>query len=239
MTLPNGQGPPNAQVLIGRLHDLPYFHVLNPDQTHALAQQAIHRPFFSGEMLFIHGEASAGLWIVETGRVKIFRVSSDGREHILRIAGPGESFNDIPALDGGLNAASTIALSDGSAWILGPDVLLATIRANPDLAVSAIRVLTARTRELVEQLQELALHSVVSRLARFLLDQHGSETLAAPEVTRSTIALHLATTPESISRALRKLEHLGAIHYDRQTINVLDQELLESVATLGDPVRQA
>ncbi len=230
--------PLNSPTLIEGLHDLPYFRVLGSDQLRALAQQATRRSFASGEMLFIHGESSAGLWIVENGRVKIFRVSSEGREHILRIVGPGDSFNDIPALDGAPNAASSIALSNGSAWVLDSDVLLATIRANPDLAVSAIRMLTARTRELVEQLQELALHSVASRLARFLLDQRDSDTLAAPEVTRSTIALHLATTPESISRALRKLEHMGAIRYDRQTITIVNPDMLDAIATTGDPVCQ-
>lgn len=228
----------NTQQVISKLRHLPYFRVLAPDQTQALAQQAVRRSFAAGEMLFVHGEASAGLWIVEAGRVKVFRVSSDGREHILRIVGPEESFNDIPALDNGPNAASSIALSDGSAWVLASDVLTATIHANPDLAVSTIQMLAARTRELVEQLQELALHSVVSRLARFLLDQQDNETLTAPEITRSTIALHLATTPESISRALRKLEHIGAIRYDRHAIIIDDANVLNAVATNGDLICQ-
>lgn len=230
--------PLNSPTLIASLHDLPYFRVLALDELQTLAQQATRRSFACSEMLFLHGEPSAGLWVIEHGRVKIFRVSNDGREHILRIVGPGESFNDIPALDGDSNAASSIALSDGSAWVLTSDVLLTTIRTNPDLAVSTIRVLTARTRELVEQLQDLALHSVVSRLARFLLDQRDRETLAAPEVTRSTIALHLATTPESISRALRKLEATGAIHYDRQAIAVINPDMLNTIATNGDPICQ-
>jgi CRP/FNR family transcriptional regulator len=216
--------------LIDRLASLPYFRSLSPDRLGDLAAYAISRPFAAGEMIFMQDAPSAGLWIVEEGRVKISRLSPDGREHILLFIGPGESFNDIPALDGGVNPGTATALSPVIAWRLPSEVLLDELRADPELALVVIGILAGRMRQLVQQIEDLALCSVTARLARFLLKQVEDESLSGPGVTRATIASHLATTPETVSRALRTLEEIGAIRFDRQTILIEREDLLRSVA---------
>jgi CRP-like cAMP-binding protein len=222
--------PSSPFSLIERLAGLPYFGALSPDRLAALSGRTVCRTFSSQETLFGWGEPAAGLWIVEQGRVKISRVSADGREHILRIAGPGDSFNEIPALDGGPNPASAIALTEVVAWTLPAAVLQDELRADHDLALVVIDILARRTRELVQQIEDLALCSVTARLARFLLHQLDNTALSGPGVTRTTIAAHLATTPETVSRALRTLEDIGAIRFDRQDILILRPDLLRSVA---------
>jgi CRP-like cAMP-binding protein len=221
---------PAAFSLIERLADLPYFGALSPDRLAALAARTLCRTFASQTTLFAWEEPAAGLWIIEAGRVKICRVSPDGREHILRFAGPGDSFNEIPALDGGPNPASAITLSEVTAWVLPADVLRDVLRADHDLALAVIDVLAQRTRELVQQIEDLALCSVTARLARFLLLQLDNESLSGPGVTRASIAAHLATTPETVSRALRTLEDIGAVRFDRQDIVIVRPDLLRSVA---------
>ncbi len=216
--------------LSDRLADLPYFREMQPDRLAALARRAICREFLPQETILAWGEPSAGLWVIEEGRVKICRVSPDGREHILRLAGPGNSFNEIPALDGGPNAASAIALSRVSAWMLPSAALRDELRADHELALHMIDVLAGRMRALVQQIEDLALYSVTARLARFLLLQLENEALSGPGITRATIAAHLATTPETVSRALRTLEDIGAIRFDRQDILILRPDLLHSVA---------
>jgi CRP-like cAMP-binding protein len=216
--------------LIERLADLPYFGALSSDRPAALADRALCRTFAPQTTLFAWDEPAAGLWIIEAGRVKICRVSADGREHILRFAGPGDSFNEIPALDGGPNPASAITLSEVTAWVLPTDVLQAALHADHDLALAVIEVLVQRTRELVQQIEDLALCSVTARLARFLLNQLENTALSGPGVTRASIAAHLATTPETVSRALRTLEDIGAIRFDRQDIVIVRPDLLRSVA---------
>jgi CRP-like cAMP-binding protein len=221
---------PVAFSLIERLADLPYFGALSPDRLAALADRAQCRTVAPQTMLFGWDEPAAGLWIIEAGRVKICRVSADGREHILRFAGPGDSFNEIPALDGGPNPASAITLSDVIAWVLPADVVQEALRTDHDLALAVIKVLVQRTRELVQQIEDLALCSVTARLARFLLNQLDNTALSGPGVTRASIAAHLATTPETVSRALRTLEDIGAIRFDRQDIVIVRPDLLRSVA---------
>jgi CRP-like cAMP-binding protein len=216
--------------LIERLARLPYFAALAPDRLAVLAQHAVCRDCAAQEMLFSQDEPSAGLWIIERGEVKIYRLSADGREHIVHLFGPGDSFNEIPALDGGPNPVSATALSDLVAWVLPTAVMQAEIRADPDLALVVIDVLAGRTRVLVQQIEDLALCSVTTRLARFLLKQATDPVLSAPAVTRATIAAHLATTPETVSRALRTLEEIGVLRFDRHEIIIDRADLLRSVA---------
>ncbi len=222
--------PGSAFSLAERLAELPYFSSLSPERLEALAGHAICRQFATGEMLIVQGEPSSGLWIIETGHVKVFRLNADGREYIMRLPGPGESFNDIPALDNGPNAASVVALSDTTAWSLPAPVLEAELRTNPHLAMDVIHLLTHRVRVLVQQVEDLALCSVTARLARFLLERMDTDSLNHPAITRATIAAFLATTPETVSRGLRTLEKIGAIRFDRHEIIIERDDLLRSVA---------
>lgn len=214
--------------LIDRLGRLSYFRSLPPARLEALACHAVCRHFAPQETILMQGEQHTGLWVIEAGQVKICRLSMDGREHILHLLGPGDSFNDIPALDGGPAAAHAVALTEAVAWMLPSDALMAELRADPDLAVAVIEILTGRMRELVQQIEDLALCSVTARLARYLLKQDGSP--ASRGVTRATLAAHLATTPETVSRALRALEQIDAVRFDRHEIIILRPDLLHAVA---------
>ena len=98
--------------LLNHLHSLVYFEALTPDQLEGLAAQTQTRHFAAAENIFLEGETAAGLWLVEVGRVKIYKINPDGEEHILHFLGAGNTFNDIAALDGGANPANAAALSD-------------------------------------------------------------------------------------------------------------------------------
>ena len=78
-------------LLADLLHRLPYFARLPSARVSALAHQTTHHIFQAGETVFVEGEPSAGLWIIDRGRVKVFRLNLEGREHILQFAGPGDS----------------------------------------------------------------------------------------------------------------------------------------------------
>ena len=225
-----GASAPAGFSLPDRLREHPYFHDLSPDSLDGLSQAALRRTFEAGEMLFLEGDSPAGMWLVEAGQVKVFKLSVDGREHILRMPGPGESFNDISALDGGPNAASAAALSDLSVWVISPAGLAEAVRHDPALALALVRVLTGRVRMLVGQIEDLALYNVQARLARFLLAEAERDVQPRDGVTRAAIAAHLATTPESISRALRQLEEAGAIRFDRHRIVIVDEAALRDLA---------
>lgn len=210
----------------------PYFATVPSAQLEALARKSVRRAFAAGELLFLTGEASAGLWMIERGRVKAFTTTAEGREHVLHLLGPGDTFNDVPAFDGGPNVASAMAITAGTAWVLRAAVLEAALAESHELALGVIHGLNLRVRQLVVQIEDLALRSVTARLARFLLEQRENPSLAGPAVTRALIATHLGTTPETVSRALRTLEEAGAIAFDRHRILIRQPALLREIALL-------
>jgi len=212
------------------LHRLPYFARLPLARVSALAHQTTHHIFQAGETVFIEGEPSAGLWIIDRGRVKVFRLNLEGREHILQFAGPGDSFNDIAAIDGRPYAANCIALSETRAWLLPHDSLVIELRRDPEFALAVIDVLANRARVLVQRIEDLALHTATARLAGFLLLQSKNPSLSGPGITRAVMAARLATTPETVSRALRELEDMGAIRFDRHRIIILAPDLLQEIS---------
>jgi CRP/FNR family transcriptional regulator len=210
-----------------------YFEGIADDELAYVAERGILRTFAAGEMIFLEGEPADGLWIVETGSVKIFKLSRDGGEHILHLRGPGKTFNDIAALDGGGNPASAAALSDlVLVWLVPSDVLTYVLVHNARVALNVIQLLAVRVRSLVGQIEDLALYSVMVRLARFLLRQSEDPSLSVPGITRTAIAAHINTTPQTISHVLRSLEESGAIQFDRHRILITDEHLLRSIAML-------
>ena len=214
------------------LQRLPYFaHVAEP-ALNKLAQQASRRTFAANEMIFLEGDASAGLWILENGRVKAHKLSPDGQEYILSFFGPGSTFNDLAALDGARNAVSATAVTDVLAWVVPSAVFVEALQSDHDMCQAVLQGLVGRVRHLVSRVEDLALRPVTARLARFLLQQVANPTLAHPAITRTLIAQHLATTPESISRSLRLLEEAGAIRFDRHQIVITQPDILRQQAQL-------
>jgi CRP/FNR family transcriptional regulator len=210
----------------------PYFATVAPAQLERLAEQAVRRTFAAGEILFLAGQSAAGLWLLEEGRVKVFKSTPRGQEHALHLLGPGDTFNEVAALDGGSNAASAMAISEAVVWVIPTAALVAALAEDHELALAVIRGLNKRIRSLVVQIEDLALRSVTARLARFLLQQAENPALTGPAVTRALIATHLATTPETVSRSLRALEETGAIAFDRHRIVIRRPELLREIAML-------
>ncbi|MCC6904423.1 MAG: Crp/Fnr family transcriptional regulator [Anaerolineae bacterium] len=218
--------------LNSRLRAFPCFDVLDASSFHELTATATRRAFSPDEVLFTQGAPSAGLWLLEDGSVKIVRYSPEGGEHILRLFGPGDSFNDIPAFDGGTNAANAVALTLTTCWVLPTSVLRGMMERHPGMAIRVAEHFGQMVRSLTAQIEELALYPVNARIARFLLNQAENPSLSSPGVTRAAIAAHLATTPETISRVLAKFQEAGVIRFDRHRIVILDRGALNAIALL-------
>lgn len=219
-------------ILISQLSKIVYFEDLSTDELQVLAQSSVTRTFQANETLFHEGESASGLWIVQEGRIKISKTNSEGNEHILHILGVGDTFNDVATLDAGSNPANAIALSNATASIIPSSLVTQLIQSNGRFAIKVVRVLAHRVRSLVGQIESLALYSVIVRLARFLLKQTEDPSLSGPGVTRTAIAAHLATTPQTISVALREIEASQAIEFDRHQIIIIDEDKLRAIAML-------
>lgn len=214
------------------LSNIIYFVEIASSTMETFVKQCILRTFEAGEIIFLEGNPSEGLWLIKSGRVKVSKMNTDGMEHVIHILGEGNTFNDIAALDGGVCPATAAALSNVEALLLPQSTLAAYLTRDERLARNVINCLTARVRVLVRQIEDLALYSVKVRLARFLLQQAKDSALSGVGVTRATIASYLASTPQTISTLLRELEEHGAITFDRHHIFITNELLLYSIAML-------
>lgn len=208
----------------------PYFAHLDETALRAVAEGAIRRRYGEGEIIFLEGDPCAGLCIVEKGRVKLFKVSQEGREQIVKLLGPGEFFNEVAVLDGGPNPVSAMAALESTLRVIGRDTMVDLLGRHPAIAVGVIENLAARARHLLSLVEDLSLRTVSSRLAKLLLTEAAADDEAPRRMTQQEMAAQLGTVREMVSRALRSFEEEGLIRFDRHRIVVLDVEGLERKA---------
>ena len=212
------------------LRAVPYFGDLDEGALEAVAHKVIVRHYTAGELIFLEGDPAAGLHLVAEGLCKVYRLSMAGREQVLATLGPGDSCNEVPAVDGGPNPASLAALEDSTLWVLTLEALSGLRQQHPILNEIIIKSLSMRCRQLVQRVYNLSFLSVTGRLATILLQQsdEGSE-LNRQQWTQDEIAAHLGTVREMVGRALRELHEAELIAIDRHRIEILDREGLEEL----------
>lgn len=214
------------------LRSISYFSGLDEAILKALAGVAVRRRYNAGQMIFMEGEPCAGLFIVESGRVKIFQLSPGGREQILYILGAGEGFNEVAVLDGGANPISAMALERTWVLVIDRPSMVDLLGRYPALSRAVIENLARRARHLVSLVENLSLRTVMGRLAKLLLEQAKEVDVGrVPRtLTHAQMAARLGTVREVITRSLHKLEDEGIIKIERHRIIILDREALEEKA---------
>ncbi len=220
--------------LVDALRQVPYFSELEAGLLKDLACQVRERKYRAGELILLEGEACEGLYFVISGRVKVFKVSGEGKEQVLRILGPGRTFNDVPVFDGGPNPGSIATLEASTVGLVPKAQVLALVEKYPGVAKAVIRLLASRLRALTLMIEDLSLRGVVARVAKLLLDcTRGRQTLvedaggACARLTQHQIATMTGSVREVVQRALKALERDGAIRLERARVVILDPRALE------------
>ncbi len=217
-----GDVPAHSETRLALLRRLPYFATLDEGVVRTAASLVVRRTCEAGEVVMLEGEPCAGLFIVQSGRVKILRLSLEGREQIVHFAGPGESFNEVAVFDGGPNPATVEAIEPAELLVIERSVMWDLFCRYPQLAQSVVAVLAARCRHLLALVESLSLHSVTARLAHLLLEQAARPD--APALTRAQMAARLGTVREMVSRSLKELVSEGLIRLEGARIVIVDRE---------------
>ena len=215
------------------IRKIPYFAELDDTALKELSGRVRGRKVQAGEVILLEGERCEGLYFVVSGRVKVFKLSGEGKEQVLRILGVGRSFNDVPVFDGGPNPGSVAALEPSSIGFLPKTHVLALVEKHPKVAAAVIRLLASRLRALTLMIEDLAFRGVMARVAKLLLDcSRGHQTLmeggggACARLTQHQIATMTGSVREVVQRALKTLEKDGAIRLERARVVVLDPAIL-------------
>ncbi len=224
--------PPEQRLAFLQRH--PCFQGM-PTESMARLVEALHlRTYEAGEALFWEAEPCAGMFILRKGAVKLFRVSPQGREIILRVLEPEETFNEVSVFDGGANPVNVMAVQPCEVWCLPVEPFQAELRRSPALAQNVIRSLCRRSRYLVQMVEELSLYRVTCRLARLVM-KLGPEELHGPRrMTQDEIAARLGTVREVVARSLRELQNAGALTVRRGRIYVRDETVLSEWAMISE-----
>lgn len=220
------------QAVMALLRAVPHLKALDESCLRDLVASAELSLHQAGSLIFSEGEETSGLFIVETGKVKISRFTREGREHILRFLGAGELFNTVGVLDGGPNPATAIAFTDARLWRIRRPELQRVMVRHPALAWAFIENLAGHTRYLVGVVEDLAMRNVKGRLAHLLLEQaqvNQADSIAR-YMTQEEMASHLGTVREMVGRALHSLAAAEIISIDRHRILILDRERLAKEA---------
>lgn len=210
-----------------------YFSALADRELDYVRARVVEKKVKRGELLFLEGEPCAGLHLIVSGRVRIFKTSAEGKEQVLALMQAGHSFNEVPLLDGGPNPASAEALEDTHVYVLSKEAMAQIIYAQPSVALAMLRIFAGRLRHLSVLVEELSFKHVTSRLAKILLEQarhsvdsHG-EAPAPHRITQQELAAMVGTAREVVARALKNLEKQGAIKVARQRIVIVNAKELE------------
>jgi len=214
------------------LRKLSFFSRLGQDELVEIASRVHEHTFRRGEMILLEGETPEAVYFVVHGQVRIYHLSPEGREQVLKRLGPGEAFNLVPVLDGGPNPASAMAWTDVTVYAIEQSHFMQMVRAYPTLAMAVLTDLTTKLRHMTVLLEDLSLRPVGARLARLLLT-HAAEGEAFPRrMTQQEMAAQLGTVREVVGRALAELEREGLIRMERHRIIIVDRSSLEAKAML-------
>ncbi len=198
--------------------------------------------FRRGETLFHSGEPAHSVYVIRSGRVRVFTRWHDGDEQVLRLLGPGEILGYRPVLAGENYNASAEAVVDSAVCILPAEKVRRMLREDPDLAMRMLGRLARDLRVSEDLMMELIHRPVSQRVARLLLALLGGGASAGPgmvisarEMTRRDMARMVGTTPETISRVLRRLDQRSVLKVTRDCVRVRDLDLLHRAAGEHNP----
>ena len=220
--------------LVAFLASTPLFRGLSREMREKLVRISVKKSFAKGKEIFSQGEEARGFYLVLSGRVKVYKLSFQGRRQILNIVGPGEPVGEVAVFQGVSYPAYAQALEDSLLLYFPRRAFVELIKENPSLALGMLAVLSRRLRRLTGLVEELSLKEVPSRLAAYILRlSRKGEREAVLKVTKGQLAEMLGTSPETLSRALARLSSQGLVEVKGSRVRILDIQTLEELAQRG------
>jgi len=210
-----------------------YFSGLEMEELSQVREHMFEKSVARGEIVVFEGEPATAIFIVISGVVKVFKTSTDGKEQILFLARPGDSFNDVPVFNGGSNLASAEAITQVNLCGIEKDEFKTALLGNPRLTENVLKVLSQRVEQVVSLVEDLSFRRVTGRVAKILLENAEDTTGQRHRLTQQEMAAMAGTARELIGRSLKLLEDEGKIRLERNRIVITDKKMLRKIAGVG------
>ncbi len=215
-----------------KLEMFPIFSSLPREYLSKMENISQIRRYPAGKSIFMENDPGIGFYGIIDGKIKIFKISPLGKEHILHIFGPGEVFAEVAVFTGLDFPANALALEDSALVFFPRDRFRTLLSENPDLSLSLLGLMSVRLRQLVAKVEELSLKEVPARLATHLLllrENTGRDEFDL-DVNKSQLAAMLGTIPETLSRVIRKMKDEDLIRIEGSKVELLDVQSLGQLA---------
>lgn len=219
------------------LRQAPMFAALDDAEASALRATMHAVKLRRGEILFREGDIGDELYVVMDGKVKMGRTSTDGRENLLSVLGPGQMFGELSLFDPGPRSSTVTAVTDADLLALGQDQLLSWLTGRPEVARGLLLQLASRLRGLNDQVADLVFSDVPGRVAKALLDlarRFGKPADGSVHVhhdlTQEELAQLVGASRETVNKALADFVHRGWIRLEQRAVVILDVERLTNRA---------
>ena len=218
---------------------IPLFNGLPDDQLGAIRQIAVEKQFNKGQTIFSEGDETKGFFVVVDGRVKIYKVSSEGKEQILHIIEAGQSFGEVTVFTGQQMPANAQSLTKSRLLLFPRSAFVGLVTANPSLALNLLAIMSKKLRQFAVQIENLSLKEIPARLASYLIylaEEQGSADAITLNVSKGQLASLLGTIPETLSRIFAKLSGQNLIRVEGPKITLLDLQGIEDLAEHGKDI---
>jgi CRP/FNR family transcriptional regulator len=213
------------------LKNIPLFAGLADVDLDALQQIGRIREHPRGELMFSEGEEAEGFFVILDGKVKVYKLSAEGKERILHVVHTGGTFAEAAIFGDGLYPAYAETLQKSKLLFLPKEGFYDLLMTNGRIAINMIAGLSKFLRQFAHQIEELTFKDVPSRLAHYLLSlASNGQTVVELPISKSQLASNLGTVSETLSRTLRKLSDDDLISVSGKKVEILDLERLEDLA---------
>jgi CRP-like cAMP-binding protein len=206
-----------------------YFSGLSSTEIEDIGGLVFEKRYKREETILFEGEKAEALYFVASGVVKVFKTSADGKEQILAIIRPEETFNEVPVFNGGLNPASAQAMVPVLLYGIRKKDLETILHRYPQVGFNIIKVIAKRLRHLVSLVEELSFKRVIARVAKILLEHAGDGAASGAWLPQRDMAAMAGTAREVVSRSLKTLEGKGFIKVDRHRIIITNRNALKEM----------
>jgi CRP-like cAMP-binding protein len=212
---------------------IPYFAGIDSQGIQRIQQESHRHTYAAGALIFAEGEECAGFHVVLDGLVRIYRVNAEGRLHTLSLLRTLSTFNEVAAVDGGINPFNAVAVTNVQILQISHKCLLDLMASQRTLLSNYVQALAHMNREYIERLEDMTFRTIPSRLAKLFLHEatYGDQIAEKPsQLTQEEIASVLGTTREVVGRALRELLNAGLLRKEGRHVYIADRQGLQYLA---------
>ena len=219
------------------ISNIPLFKGLPKNQIEKIEKIVVEKKIKKGNLIFSENDQADGFYIVAQGKVKIYKVSLEGKEQILHIFGQGEPFGEVPVFTGNVFPANAQTLEKCTLIFFPRHAFIEFISNNIPVVLNMMGVLSMRLRQFTVQIENLSLKEIPSRLAGYLLflaeEQQYNKNIIYLNISKKQLASLLGTIPETLSRIFSKMNDRKLIKVQGKSIQILDLERLKELSKYG------